>query len=468
MMASLFSSVHIALSSIISQQRVIQVVNHNVANANTPGYHRQEAMLSAGVPYGSPGMYSSVAAGQLGTGVRVEMVKRASLAFFNHHYRKEVGEASRFETQEQVLRQVESIMAELSDDGLLNKLDEFWSSWYTLSSNPSSLAYRSELLTNAQSLAGGLNRRALQLETARRDQNVSLEQRVNELNDMAEQVATLNVQISNVLAVGDNPNDLMDERDRILESLSNLAGATVSVEESGQVLVSIGGHALVIGNHTFALETYQDPTNSNLLAIRWEDGQAFNPPTGELLGIIEARDTDIVELRTGLDDLAAALIAQVNSFHASGYGTNNATGLDFFQGTDALSINVNSVLEDLVSIGAASGADQPGDGSIALSIGQLDGALVMNGGTTTMNDFYIGTVADLGLALRRVQRSAEDRRLVASALDAQRESAVGVSMDEEAAKLISAQKAFEASARLMTAIDEMLNTVINGMGVVGR
>lgn len=467
-MSSLLSSIHVALSSIISQQKVIQVTDHNVANANTPGYHRQEAVLSAGVPYGSPGMYSSLAAAQMGTGVRVDTIKRASLDMFSRHYRREMGDATRFETQEQVLYQVESIMAELTDEGMINKLDEFWAGWYQLSSDPSSQAYRADLLSSAQSLADGLNRRALELDTVRRNQDVALDQRVNDLNILAENVASLNVQISNVLAVGDSPNDLLDERDRVLEQMSELAGARVSIEESGQALVSIGGHAMVIGDKTFALETYQDAANQNLLAVRWEDGAEFNPPTGEIPGILDARDTDIVDQLDALDDLASTLIAQVNAVHSTGFGTNNATGLDFFLGTDALSIEVNSVLEDLDSIAAASGADQPGDGSIALSIAQLDEALVMNGGTMTMNDYYTGAVADLGLALKKARQNADDRRLVAAALEEQRESVIGVSLDEEAANLISAQKTFEASARMMTAIDEMLNTVINGMGVVGR
>jgi len=467
-MSSLFSSLHVALSSILSQQQIIEVIDHNVANANTEGYHRQEAVLSAGVPYGSPGMYSSISSGQLGTGVRVELVKRATVELFNHHYRREMGDASRYEMQQQILEQVEAVMAEMTDDGLVSKLDEFWSGWYTLSSDPSSSAYRSELLTNAQALADGIHRRALSLETIRRDQDVALQQLVDDINDKASQVASLNVQISNILSVGDNPNDLLDERDRILESLSELAGASVSIEESGQALVSIGGHALVIGKSTFTVEAYQNAANDNLLSLRWEDGTDFNPPTGEVLGIFEARDTDIVAQLDDLDDLADALITQVNGIHSTGYGTNNATGLDFFLGTDALSIEVNSVLEDLESIAAASGMDQPGDGSIALEIAQLDGAEVLNSGTTTMNDFYIGTIADLGLAVERAERNAYDRRLVASSLEQQRESVVGVSLDEEAANLVAAQKSFEAAARLMTAIDEMLDTVINGMGVVGR
>ncbi|MBN1267466.1 MAG: flagellar hook-associated protein FlgK [Anaerolineales bacterium] len=467
-MSSLLSSIHIALSSILSQQQAIQVIDHNVANANTPGYHRQEAVMSAGIPYGSPGMYTSISSGQLGTGVRVETIRRASVELFNHHYRKEIGDASRYEMQEQVLQQVEAVMAEMSDDGLINKLDEFWSGWYTLSSDPSSSAYRSQLLMSSQALVDGLNRRAMSLEMIRRDQDVALQQRVDEINEKAAQVAGLNVQISNVLSVGDSPNDLLDERDRILESLSELAGASVSIEESGQALVSIGGHAMVIGKSTFSIETYRDAGNDSLLSIRWEDGNDFDPPTGEVLGILDARDNNIVDQLDDLNELAAVLISEVNNIHSTGYGTNNATGLDFFLGTDALSIEVNSVLEDLESIGAASGADQPGDGSIALVIAQLDGAEVMDGGTTTMNDFYTGTVADLGLALGQAKRNASDRRLVASALGKQRESVVGVSLDEEAANLISAQKSFEAAARLMTAIDEMLDTVINGMGVVGR
>lgn len=467
-MGSLFSGIHITLSSILSQQQAMQVVGHNVANANTPGYHRQQAVLKAGLPYGTTGIYSAGPYAQMGTGVTVDRVRRFSTELYDTRYRREMSEVKYWGAQADVLSEIEVIMAELTDEGLVSKLDQFWAAWNTLTGDPTSTALRIDLLSSSQSLADGINRRGLELEQARKDQDLGVQQNVDEINSLASQIASLNVQISNLVAVDNNPNDLIDQRDLILDRLSELSGARVDPQENGQVMISISGHVLVIGNETFEVETFINPANDNLKDVRWADGQAYQATRGELKGLIEVRDGAIVDQQNSLDALAGMLISQVNALHQTGFGTNNATGLDFFNGTDAISIEVNTLMDDVANIGAASALNQPGNGDIALQIGQLGEALLLNGGTTTLNDFYIGEVGKLGLAINHAATNANDRSLVANAIEYQREGVSGVSLDEEAANLVRYQRAFEAATRLMTTIDSMIDRIINGMGLVGR
>jgi len=313
-----------------------------------------------------------------------------------------------------------------------------------------------------------LTQRASTLIQLRVDQNAAILQNVSTINETAEQIARLNGDISQVIAFGDQPNDLLDERDRLLDSLSEIAGATSRVQDNGEVTVSIGGHALVVGNQTFSLQTAADPTNDNLDTITWEDGLAFQAAGGALNGQLRARDSAIPTQQTNLDNLAAALLAQVNAIHQNGYGLNNATGLDFFTGSDALSLRVNAALADVNNIAAAAQPASPGDGSLAGQIAGIQYTKLMSGGSATLNEFVTDQASALGLAVNQASIQAANHKLVTDSLAEQRESITGVSLDEEAANLIQSQRAYQAASRVITVLDEMLDKVINGMGVVGR
>ena len=266
---------------------------------------------------------------------------------------------------------------------------------------------------------------------------------------------------------------MLDERDRALDRLAELTGATVSIQEDGHAVVSIGGHALVVGSEALPLTTAPDPSNSNLAAISWEtDGQGLTSSRGEIYGLLNARDQVIPIQLDGLNQAAQALANQVNALHQTGFGLNNNTGMDFFAPFTttnyAAEIKLSANLDDLNNIAAASAADAPGDGNIAVAIANLQNQAVLRGGTMTINEFYGQQIGNLGLELRNADQGATDHMEVVTSLEIMRESVTGVSLDEEAAKLIQAQRSFQAAARLMTTIDEMLERVINGLGVVGR
>jgi flagellar hook-associated protein 1 FlgK len=476
-MPNLFSGINLALRAVLAHQQAIEVTEHNVANANTPGYRRQEAVLRATVTSPASGLHRPGYAGQMGTGVTVDRIQRFNLEFFDGRYRREIAETRRFELLRDTLTQVELTLAETSKDGLAPKLDAFWSGWQALSDDPSNLALRKDLLERADGLADAVNWRANALLALRQDQNLAVEERVGEINSLADQVARLNVEIPAVQAAGDAPNDLLDERDRLLNRLAELTGATASLQENGEALVSIGGHALVVGRTAFALQTQKDA--SNLAQISWKiDGKALNALSGELTGLLAARDQIIPAQLDGLNKLAFHIAGQVNALHTSGDDLNGNPGQNFFAAfastNYALELKVNPALTAdprlIVAAGRVSttpDAPTPGDGSVAMAIAALRDARVVDA-TATINGFYTGQIAQLGLDVKEATSRARDRQLVASSLEAMSESVGGVSLDEEAANLVKAQRAFQAASRLMTAIDDMLDRIINGMGTVGR
>ena len=468
-MSNILYGLNIALKAMLSQQIAIQVTEHNVANATTPGYRRQEAMLSADLPHIFPSLRGNVVPGQLGMGVVVNRIRQYNLEFFDDRYRRALSDSKGWQMQAEVLKQVEATLAETSEDGLVAKLDAFWTGWQALSNDPTNLAVRADLLERGAALAKSINWRAQSLIRIQQDQNSLILQRVNEINTLASKIAALNVEIVAVKSAGSAPNDLMDQRDQLITRLAELSGATAAIQENGEALVSIGGHALVIGATTFKLAT----TGGNLATIYWKaDSVAFNPSRGELAGLLQARDVIIPRILTSLDSLAQNLVNQVNALHSSGYALDGSTtGLNFFDptGTTALSIRLSSsVAGQPQRIAAAQQSNAPADGNNAVALASLRESLVMSGATETFNQYYTRQITEMGIDIQRAEAFARDRLDVAKSLDALKEAVVGVNLDEEAANLIKYQRAFQAATRLVTVMDEMLDKIINGMGVVGR
>jgi flagellar hook-associated protein 1 FlgK len=472
-MPSLFSGINVALRAVLSHQEAIAVVQHNVANANTPGYRRQGAVLGAAPAFGSPSLQFSVASGQIGMGVTVERIRRFSLDFLDAGFRRESAQASRWETMQGTLRQLEATLAESSTDGLLPKLDAFWASWQSAAADPANTALRQAVLSTTEQLAQAFNRRAQALITLQSDQDQAVEDRGNEINALASKVASLNVEVARVQASGLQPNDLLDERDRVLDRLAQVAGAISYTQADGKALVSIAGHALVVGETAFTLQAAPDPANSGLMGLTWSDGRPFRAAGGELAGLLEVRDTVIPNQLAGLNTLATNLAARTNALHQAGFGLPpaNTTGQPLFQAfttaNTALELKLNPLLSNPADLALASAANQPGDGSTGRLLSGLQFEQLMNGGTATLNQAYLAQTGTLGHLVQRADDGQRDSQLLVDSLATQREATSGVSLDEEAAQLVQSQRAYEAAARLMSAVDDMLDRVINGMGRVG-
>ncbi len=470
-MPTIFSGINLALRALLAHQQSQLVTNHNIANANTPGYTRQEAVLVPERPYTLPAFNRPEMALQLGQGVLVSSLRRFTLDFFDDRLRKETADASDWGERASTLQQVESLLPEADGAGLSARLDSFWSAWQSLSADPADTGLRATVINAADRLTAMVRDRASALNATRRDENALVTSLVGEVNNKAANIARLNKQIISAVGAGDNPNDLLDQRDILLDDLAKLSGSTVNFQSNGDALVSIGGHILVAAGVSQTL-TAADTNGDGLADLSWSaDNLAASITSGRIGGALKARDTDIPARLTALDSLASALVARVNAVHTTAFGLPpaNVTGQNFFTGTNALTLAVNSTLAaDPTQLGAAASAASPGDGSKALAAAQIANALVMSGGTRTLNNFWADTIAQLGLDTKRAGDEESARGLVRDALGKQKQSVAGVSLDEEAARLVQSQRAYEAAARVLTAFDEMADTIINRMGVVGR
>jgi flagellar hook-associated protein 1 FlgK len=465
-MPTLTSGISTALQAVLTHSQSLEIIEHNIANASTPGYRRQAAQLTASIPSSINGADYGIGAGQKGNGVTIERIQRFNLAFFDSRYRTVSAETKNWEAQSEILSQLEPMLGETGDDGLLSKMDRFWAGWTSLSNDPTNPSLRTVLLDDATSLANAFNRRAVQITQLRSDQTQVLSSHVAQINSLAEQVAHLNGEIARVLSVGEQPNDLIDKRDLALDGLAELAGAVSFEQKNGEMLVSINGHVLVTGRDAVKLDTRPNTVDSSVVDVYWSDSQRLAPTSGKLKGTLEIR-TILEGQLAGLNTLAGGLITQVNALHSSGYGLNNATGLDFFSGTDAASLTINPLL-DAAGIATSSAPNQAGNNDIAIQLAGLKLVKGMNAGTSTLNEFYSAQITNLALTARRAADNSYQHGLVARALGDQRESVAGVNLDEEAANMAKAQKAYQAAARVMTAYDDLLDLVINRMGLVGR
>ncbi len=469
-MPNLSFGLNIALQSILANSQAIEVTEHNVANANTVGYHRQAPILSATLPTTTSGY----TAGQIGGGVTVSQIQRFNLDFFDTRYRSVSADSQNWETQSGILSQLESTLGKSSDAGMLPRMDQFWTDWQNLSGDASNTSLRTNLLKDAENLANGFNDRWQQLNQLRSDQNLAVSQTVDDINDTAAQVASLNTEISRVMSIGEQPNDLLDQRDQALDKLANLAGAVSYQQTNGAVVVSIGGHTLVTGNDSFKLTTQTNPDDTAVNQVVWADDitQVVSPSSGQLKGLFTVRDTIIPGQIDGLNELASNLASQVNAIHQNGFGLDDpaSTGLNFFVGDDDGNINAGTIKvnPDLnaENLAASSAADEPGNSDIATQMTQLKDQKVMNGGTSTLNDYYNSQITSLGQTIQSASTNQSNYEQVTQALSDQRQSATGVNQDEEATNLLMYQRGYQAAARIMTVYDDLLDTIINKMGTL--
>ena len=467
-MSSAFTGLLIGLSALQAQRQAMEVAGQNVANANTPGYSRQRVELTARPTLWTPTLEGSPPYALIGTGVDIETVRRIGIGVLARQLRNESATWRYWEAFRDGVTRVEGAFQALAGASLGDALDAFWAAWRDLAAMPQEMSTRLAVLARGQQVATQLNQLYDRLETLQSSLDSQVVTLVEELNTKAAEVAELNRQIRIALAMGQAPNELLDRRDLLVRELVETTGATVVENDDGTVTVSLGTRVWIDGSDVNELTTV-DP-GTGLRAIRWAaDNSDATIAGGKLRGILDVRDTLIPDQLTALDELAIALRDRINTLHSGGYGLDGSTGLNFFQGSGAADLAVNPTLSaDAQKVAAASTSGAPGDGSNALALAAVADEALLTGATLTIGEFYRKQVAQLGLQAEEAEIQTDGQEAVVAFLDNQAQAIAGVSLDEEAVHLIEAQRAYQAAARVVTSIDQMLDRLINGTGVVGR
>ncbi|HVO54341.1 MAG TPA: flagellar hook-associated protein FlgK [Solirubrobacterales bacterium] len=438
---STFGGLQTALKGLLAQQRSLDVASHNVANANTVGYSRQEAVLAA-----SPALKIAAGATQdghpaeLGTGVDVEAYRRVRDGFLDLQYRAQAMRLGGLAAQVRGLEGVEVALAEPGENGIAAQLAKFWSGWEDLANAPENQATRQALIESGAGLATSVAELDRQLATSSEQataEYTSITAAGGEVGQMANEIAQLNEAIRSSVSSGATPNDLLDRRDLLLDKLSGLGQVSVTDLGNGAIDVDFGDAAVPLVAST---------------TVTWP--QALTEPGGKLgaLLAISSPTGTIASYREELDAFAQQLAESVNAIHTSGGGPAFFT---FTPGAAASTLSVAvSAAEVQTSVTAASGAND-----VAIGIGGLRGAAA--------DQAYASLVSRVGTDMANARRSEENSTALVGAIDERREATAGVSLDEEMTNLIRFQRAYQASARAMTSFDEALDVLINRTGKVG-
>jgi flagellar hook-associated protein 1 len=578
--SSPFFGLDIGVSGLNAAQAQLDTAAHNVANANTPGYSRQRVTLVEAPPYTYPAFNRSGLPGQIGSGVSVAAVTRVRDLFLDRQVQAQTALQGEWDTRSQQLAKIESIFPEPSDSGLGSVISKYWSAWQDVAADPTSTAARSALTEQAQSLAMELNRDSSQLSMVANGINIQVSQQVSTVNDLASQIAALNGQIQRVTITGENPNDLLDQREQLLEQVSNLVPTTEQTQPDGTMTVLVGGVDLVSGIYTRQMTAQKD--SSGNVTPAWSDGSAVALPSGQLKALVESRDVDLAGYQSQLNSLAQGIADSTNALHERGVDANGNPGqaiFTYYPGNAAMTLAVNpAIAANPQLIAAAASPNLPGDATVAGLIADLQNArsysagvagtdvvggmdlttnttarlstvdvgsaaaqtytfsgsgnsLTLTGadgstqtltvgdiaaGSTqvlnfdrlgikltvstdtspkagadlvsdltaaghntvvaaslyspsqTTSDFYAGLVGKIGAAASQATEMSANQQLVVNQLTNQVQQTSGVSLDEEATNMIQFQHAYQAAARVITTMDEVLNTLINGTGLVGR
>jgi len=458
-MPGLFTGLEIGKRALMAQQLAMNTASHNMANSTTPGYSRQRVSLVASYPQDTP-------QGSVGTGVLADSVRQIRDLFLTEQYRGANSNQTRWGTTHKTLSQIESFFNEPNDTGLGQSISDFWNAWENLATNPTA---RSTVIEKTKVLVNTLKQYATQLNDLQASLDSEITNRVLQINQLGGQIAAINKQIVGAELAGDKANDLRDKRDLLVDNLSVFAQVRTIERPNGSLTVLLGSMALVDGGDSLDIATkIEHSGNSKVTRAVWENTNFdIEFSGGELYALQQLRDKSLPEYQNGLDTLAKTIVEQVNTIHRGGVGATGTTGINFFSqfNTTAMTISLNTEIENDPNLMAASLSGEPGDTRNAQAISELRSSAVLSDNSVTISEFYAGLVGILGIKTQEASNLKENYNLLATQLDNAKQSVQGVSIDEEMTNMMKYQRAYEASARMVTYIDSALETLIGGMGV---
>jgi flagellar hook-associated protein 1 len=452
-MSSLNASLATALSGLLTEQGALQVTTNNVANVNTPGYSREVPVLVSSDPVVvSPLTY--------GTGVTLQDVQSITDPILSSQIQQQTQAQGQYSALASALQQTQVNFTTSSND-IGTEISNFFDSINQLSTDPSDLSLRQGVLTAAGNLATSFNTTSNNLTQQQTSLDLSAVQTVGQINQLTQQIAGLNAQVSNLQNVGENAGTFVDQRTEAINQLSALVDVSVIPSGNTLVLTTANGAPLVTGQQSFQLTTQ---TNSAGLHDIYSQGNDITSEitSGQLGGTLAARDQGIPAIKSQLDTLAAGLANAVNTVQAGGYDLNGNAGTNLFNPPPASGVGAAASLSVAItnpSMIAASSDGAVGSNGNAQAMYALGSQPLIN--SQSPSNYYSGIVFNVGNVAANASAEESASSLVVQQLTDQLSSVSGVSLDEEAANMVQYQDAYQASAQVITTINDMMYTVIN-------
>ncbi len=438
--------------SLATYQTAINITGENIANANVEGYSRQRVDLGD----------LRIGNKRIGTilgGVEASSVKRIRERLLDAQYWREKQNLGKFETNVRALHQIETFLADDSEGGLTASLQAFWQAWGDLANDPESATARNLVRDKAISLASAFNSADGHLQSTRHHLGTEIRSEIRRVNKLSGHLADINKQ----MLAGQTP-ELLDQRDRIIDELSQYIAIEAREEDNGTMSVTTGGIVLVSGEEVNELKVSLVDSESGSQAVISFKEFDYQPQilSGEINALMEVVNETIPGITAQLDQLADAIVSGVNGVHSGGYNLDGITGINFFDtsSTGASGIRLaTEIIQDPSLIASRSGSSGVGNNDIALAINDLQNQVMVDGLAPAA--FLDNLLGDIGSQLQEAMLQENSQRLITEKLENEREAIAGVSLDEEMTKLLQYEQSYEAAARLVQTVDEMMETVIS-------
>ncbi|MBK7500217.1 MAG: flagellar hook-associated protein FlgK [Ignavibacteriales bacterium] len=442
----------ISSRSLAVYRRALEVTSHNIVNSANPNYSRQRIVFETET--------SNLTAGLVwGNGVKISDVMRVRDRLVDAHI---IGTNQKFSDssrQSQLVGDVEKIFSEPSDLGISNLMTTFFNSFNELAVTPNSVPLRTNVLNAANNLSAKVTSVNQSLNTLKGDIKQEFHQKVNSVNSILDQIHQINYEQFSNAYNGVPVNDLLDKRDALVDELSNLVNINVVYDNTNSAVISIGGALAVDRMHSS--EFVAEEVNGKL-NLKVKDGSYPIVLTGgELNALSQVYSKKIPAYQEKLDAVINNLVEAVNGEHANGFTITDPqeTGLNFFEGYVNGELIINSELIDDPNKIAISLDGTEGNGEIALRIAQLTDAKLLDG--NTLQESYSSMINGLGNDGMLQNNYTQANQMVLDELAQLRASQSGVSVDEEMTNVLKFQRTYEASAKLITVADEILQTILN-------
>ncbi|MCT1902287.1 flagellar hook-associated protein FlgK [Oceanobacillus sojae] len=492
---STFRGLEMSRQALSTQQSALYTTGHNISNANTPGYTRQRVNMQAMNGYPTPGMNSPHLPGQMGTGVEVGSVQRIRNQFLDTQFRSENASVGYWSERTAALSRMENLLNEPSDSGIEAAMSDFWSALQEAGANPTNNGARAVVLKRGESLADTFNHLSSSMNTIRKDLQTETENTIDKANAMIEQLDSLNSQIKKLEIHGYNANDLYDKRDNILDELSEIVNIEVEYDgshiPSGKQGDGVASVNIILGDGTSVeLVNGKDGTTKKIdkpvyteiegmeviesinvdgIDIKTSKGtiQSHVHASGYAVGEGDEAEVkgDYPEMLEKLDKLAYAIVSSLNEVYKE--GDPDASFFNELSDSKGAAGKMTVALEDYKDI-IVSTDENAKNGDLAKKMTDIFTSPNDGLGDVSVNGYLESIIGDVGVDTSHAITMLDSTATLQHQVSNQRQSISAVSLDEEMTNMIKFQHAYNAAARGMTAMDELIDTVINRMGLVGR
>lgn len=457
------SILNIAKNALFAQQSALQVTSNNIANVNTPGYARQETILTEQTPI-------QTEFGLVGNGVTVVSIMSHYDKYLESSLSKENTSFEEQKTYAQYFSRIESVLDE-NNTQLTSNLTAFFNAWQDLSVDPTSTTARLGVATSGANLTSGIRSMYSELKAMQNEVNEKIGQQVTDINDILNSIAQLNTEIIALDTTGIQNSSISNQRAQLVQQLSGMVDIqTFEDSEGGLTVMTCGGKALVEKGSVFGFSAEKSATDG-LYRILWKGSPSASVDItdtirgGTLKGLIDIRDNQLTGFMGEVNDLAESLITEVNSVHRTGYTANGATNINFFKDVTeecAMGFSLSEeVKADARNIAVTSSASDQSNNDIALALAGLGNAsLVIGGQETTYVNYSASIASQIGNLSQNAKNLSEYHESLITMVRQQRDSISGVSIDEEMSNLIKYQYAYQAAARLINVAESLMDSLM--------